>query len=138
MSLAHRLFGVVKLVGLLPICFAAVIVEKSVACPKAKVIKADLQGKDYLRLLGGPPETHSLRSGAVALQPGKTVGKHSTENNEELIVVLEGEGALILNEDQELPLKVGTVAYCPPDTEHDVRNTGPAVFRYIYVVAKAK
>ena len=138
MALSQRFVGVVKLVSFLPVCFAAVVVQKLVAQPEAKVIKTDMQGKDYMRLLGGPPETFSLRSGAVALQPGKTVGKHSTENNEELIVVLEGEGALILNEDQELPLKVGTVAYCPPDMEHDVRNTGPAVFRYIYVVAKAK
>jgi quercetin dioxygenase-like cupin family protein len=114
------------------------VAHKPATQPEAKVIKADMQGKDYLRLLGGPPETFSLRSGAVALQPGKTVGKHSTDAYEELVVVLEGEGALLMNEGQELPLKVGTVAYCPPDTEHDVKNTGSAVLRYIYVVAKAK
>jgi quercetin dioxygenase-like cupin family protein len=138
MALSQRFVGVVKLVSLLPICFAAAVVQKSAAQPEAKVIKADMQGKDHLRLLGGPPETFSLRSGAVALQPGKTVGKHSTETYEELIVVLEGEGAMLLNEGQELPLKVGTAAYCPPSTEHDVKNTGSTVLRYIYVVAKAK
>jgi quercetin dioxygenase-like cupin family protein len=137
MVLSQRFVGVVKLVSLLPICFAAVAVQKSAAQPEAKVIRADLQGKDYVRLLGGPPETFSLRSGAVALQPGKTVGKHSTETYEEVVVVLEGEGAMLLSEGQELPLKVGTVAYCPPDTEHDVKNTGSTVLRYIYVVAKA-
>jgi quercetin dioxygenase-like cupin family protein len=138
MALSQRFVGVVKLISLLPICFAAVIAQKSAAQPEAKVIKAEMQGKDYVRLLGGPPETFSLRSGAVALQPGKTVGKHSTETYEELLVVLEGEGALLLPEGQELPLKVGTVAYCPPDTEHDVKNTGSTALRYIYVVAKAK
>lgn len=138
MALSHRLVGVVKLVSLLPICFAAVAAQKSATQPEARVIKADVQGKDHLRLLDGPPETFSLRSGAVALQPGKTVGKHSTETFEELVVVLEGEGAMLLNEGKELPLKVGTVAYCPPDIEHDVKNTGSAVLRYIYVVAKAK
>ena len=117
---------------------AATVVQKSTAQPKAKVIKTAMQGKDYVRLLGGPPETFSLRSGAVVLQPGRSVGKHSTGINEELIVVLEGEGALLLNEGQELPLAVGTVAYCPPDTEHDVKNTGAAVLRYIYAVAKAQ
>ncbi len=138
MALSQRFVGLVKLVSLLPICFAAVVMQKSAIQPEAKVIKADLQGKDYLRLLGGPPETFSMRSGAVALQPGKTVGKHSTKAYEELVVVLEGEGALLLNEGQELPLKVGAVAYCPPDTEHDVKNTGSTVLRYIYVVAEAK
>ncbi len=108
------------------------------AQPEARVIKADMPGKNYVRLLGGPPETFSMRSGAVTLQPGKTVGKHSTEAYEELIVVLEGEGALLLNEDRELPLTAGVVAYCPPDTEHNVKNTGLTMLRYIYVVAKAK
>ncbi len=112
--------------------------SQSTTTPQAKVIKADLQGKDYMRLLGGPPETCSMRSGAVALPPGGTIGKHSTKANEEVIVVLEGEGVLLLNEDWELPLEVGTVAYCPPETEHDVKNTGAAMLRYIYVVAKAQ
>ena len=138
MALSRRFVGVVKLVSLIPVCFAAVAVQKSVAQPQAKVIKADMQGKDYVRLLGGPPETCSLRSGAVALQPGKTVGKHSTGDHEEVIIVLEGEGALLLNENRELPLKVGTLAYCPPDTEHDVKNTGTIPLRYIYVVAKTQ
>ncbi len=136
MMLFRWFVGVVQLVGLIPVGFAVVVVQKSVARPQARVIKADMQGKDYVRLLGGPPETCSMRSGAVALQPGKTVGKHSTGDHEELIIVLEGEGSLLLNEDRELPLEVGTVAYCPPNTEHDMKNTGSTVLRYIYVVAK--
>jgi quercetin dioxygenase-like cupin family protein len=112
--------------------------QESAVQPEATVIKADMQGQDYARLLSGPPETYSMRSGAVTLQPGQTIGRHSTRANEEVIVVLEGEGALLLNEAQELPFKVGTIAYCPPDTEHDVKNTGSTVLRYIYVVARAK
>ncbi len=112
--------------------------QKPVAQPEAKVVKADMQSQGYLRLLGGPPETVTLRSGAVTLEPGKTIGKHSTETYEEVVVVLEGEGALLLNEDKELPLQVGMIAYCPPNTEHDVKNTGSTMLRYIYVVAKAK
>ncbi len=138
MTSSQRFVSIVKLASLIPICLMAVAVQKSIAQPQAKVIRADLQGKDYLRLLGGPPETCSMRSGAVALPPGGTIGKHSTQANEEVIVVLEGEGVLLLNEDGELPLEVGTVAYCPPDTEHDVKNTGSAVLRYIYVVAEAQ
>src|SRR5512147_3153900 len=104
MALSQRFGGVVKLVSFLPVCFAAVAVQKSAIQPQAKVIKVDMQGKDYVRLLGGPPETLSLRSGAVALQPGQTIGKHSTKINEEVIVVLEGEGTLVLNEGREMPL----------------------------------
>ncbi len=138
MALSRWYVGFVRLIGLLPLCFAVAPVQKSAAQPEAKVISADMHGTDYVRLLGGPPETSTMRSGAVALQPDKTVGKHSTGINEELIVVLEGEGALLLGDGRELSLKVGTVAYCPPDTEHDVKNTGSTVMRYIYVVARAK
>jgi mannose-6-phosphate isomerase-like protein (cupin superfamily) len=28
--------------------------------------------------------------------------------------------------------------YCPPQTEHDVKNTGTGVLRYVHVVADAK
>jgi quercetin dioxygenase-like cupin family protein len=138
MALSRQLISVVKLASLVPVCFAAAAMQKSVIQPQAKVIKADMQGKDYVRLLGGPPETCLMRAGAVALRPGMTVGKHSTGAHEESIIVLEGEGTLLLNEDRELPLEVGTLAYCPPDTEHDVKNTGTTELRYIYVVAKTQ
>ncbi|MGA2504136.1 MAG: cupin domain-containing protein [Anaerolineales bacterium] len=106
--------------------------------PEPKVIKSETGVKDYVRLLGGPPESILLRSGAVSLQPGKTVGKHSTEGNEELLIVLNGEGSLLLGESRQLKMNIGTVLYCPPDTEHDVRNTGSNILRYIYVTARTK
>ena len=101
-----------------------------------KVIK--IKKGDYVRLLEGPPESVSMQSGAVSLQPGETVGKHSTETNEELLIVLEGEGSFILSKGKRLKMNVDTLLYCPPDTEHDVKNTGSGILRYIFVVAKAK
>jgi mannose-6-phosphate isomerase-like protein (cupin superfamily) len=106
--------------------------------PEPKIIKCGTGSEEYVRLLGGPPASVSMRSGAVALQPGTAVGKHNTESNEELLIVLEGDGALILGENKQLEMKEGTALYCPPDTEHDVKNTGANLLRYIYVVAKAE
>ncbi len=106
--------------------------------PEPIVIYAGEGEKEYIRLLGGPPESVTMRSGAVTLQPGKSVGKHTTENFEELLIILEGSGAFILNEGRQLEMKVNTVLYCPPFTEHDVINTGSVPLRYIYVVAKAE
>jgi quercetin dioxygenase-like cupin family protein len=106
--------------------------------PEPKIIKAEMRGQDYIRLLGGPPESIVMRSGEVLLQPGKMVGKHNTECNEELLIVLEGEGSLLLTENRQLEMKAGSVLYCPPETEHDVRNTGPGILRYIYVTARTK
>ncbi|MEN6311662.1 MAG: cupin domain-containing protein, partial [Acidobacteriota bacterium] len=102
------------------------------------VIRLDPQGRDYLRVLGGPPETSTMRSGLVILAPGKSMDKHSTERFEELVVVLEGEGEMHLAGGEVLKLEAGCAAYCPPQTEHDVRNVGAKTLRYLYVVAEAK
>jgi mannose-6-phosphate isomerase-like protein (cupin superfamily) len=118
--------------------FAIAWAQGQPAKPVPKVIVIGEGEKGYFRLLGGPPESITMRAGAVTLQPGMTVGKHDTENYEEFIVVLEGRGAMILSGDKQLEMKVGTALYCPPGTEHDVKNTGTGPLRYIYIVAKAR
>ena len=102
-----------------------------------KKVDLDLSGTEYVRLLGGPPETASMRSGYVVILPGNSVGRHSTENFEEILVVLEGDGELLVGDGSPLQLKPFTVTYCPPRTEHDVRCTGSKPLRYVYIVAKA-
>jgi len=101
-----------------------------------KVIHLDPAGADYLPILGGPPETVSMRSGLVVLSPGNSVGVHSTENFEEVVVVLEGDGEMRITGQDSLTIRAGVAVYCPPETEHDVVNTGTGPLRYIYVVAK--
>ena len=61
---------------------------------QAKVILLPNGRESYTQILGGPPENTCLRSGCVILEPGKSVGKHSTNEYEELIVPLEGQGEL--------------------------------------------
>ncbi|HVP89838.1 MAG TPA: cupin domain-containing protein [Terriglobales bacterium] len=120
-------------------CFLAVaLTGLPAADPRPKVIKLDPQGKGYLRLLGGPPETSTMRSGLVTLAAGASVGKHNTEGFEELMIVLEGEGEMRVTGGGTFRLAEGTAAYCPSRTEHDVANTGTKPLRYIYVVADAK
>ena len=106
--------------------------------PVAKTIELDPLATDYVRILSGYPETVSMRSGSVVLLPSMEVGKHSTGNNEEAIVVFSGTGELRLPGGVHLKLKPYLVAYCPPDTEHNVVNTGTEPLRYVYVVANAQ
>ena len=106
--------------------------------PEPKLISLDLAASEYKRLLGGPPETVTMHSGLVVLNPGKSVGKHNTKNYEEVLVILEGEGEMKITDGPTLPLKTGSLAYCPPRTEHDVVCTGQAKLKYVYVVAKAE
>jgi mannose-6-phosphate isomerase-like protein (cupin superfamily) len=117
----------VKLPGILLLAFTL-----ATANPIPKAIKLDAQGKGHLAILTGPPETATMRSGLVVLEPGKSVGKHSTGANEELLVVLEGAGEFRM-EREILPLVAGTALYCPTGRTHDVFNSGKTKLRYIYV-----
>jgi mannose-6-phosphate isomerase-like protein (cupin superfamily) len=112
--------------------------DAKVESPVPKVIAMDLAADEYMRVLGGPPETVTMHSGLVVLSPGTSVGIHNTENYEEVLVVFEGEGEMVATGGPILSLKAGTVAYCPPRTEHNVFNVGESPLRYLYVVANAE
>jgi quercetin dioxygenase-like cupin family protein len=92
---------------------------------------------EYIEILSAGNSV-GMRSGRVVLSPGKDVGKHSTDNHEELIVVLSGEGELEVAGIGRTRIRAGMVAYNPPQTEHNVINTGKESLIYIYVVATTK
>lgn len=104
---------------------------------KPILIDASSTENGYTRLLGGPPQSVSIHSGKVVLQPGEAVGEHSTEGKEELIIILEGKGQFIFEGNTRIDFNTNSVLYCPPMTEHNVENTGSTPLHYIYVVAKA-
>jgi len=74
--------------------------------------------------------------GLVVLASQKSVGRHSTGQNEEVLIVLEGQGQMLFGDGRTLPVEANHAVYCPPRTVHDVKNTGQSVLRYVYVVAK--
>ena len=128
----HASIHTVVLVMLLAAIFAA---GQSQPKPHAKVVALDKTGSGVFPILTGPPETVTMKSGYVVLEPGRSVGRHSTEHHEELLVVLEGQGEMIFHDGSKLEIKAHTAVYCPPETEHDVTNTGSEMLRYVYVVA---
>ncbi len=117
---------------------SAVFAAQRQSKPHTKVVVLDKSDNGILPILAGPPETVTMRSGYIVLGPGRSVGKHSTEHNEEILIVLEGEGEMRFHDGSKLELKARTALYCPPETEHDVWNTGNGILRYVYVVAKAE
>ena len=103
-----------------------------------KVLVIDLnETAEYQRLLKGQPQTCGMRSGKVYLQPGASCGQHSTEHHEELLIFLSGQGLLLIGEKECLPVGEGKVCYIPPNTLHDIKNTGTEPLVYIYCVAPA-
>lgn len=92
--------------------------------------------KKYTEILK-PPVTVHMRSGLVQLLPGEDVGLHSTKQNEEMLVILEGQGEVEMEGYSTLAVKGGQTAYVPPETRHNVRNTGSVPLKYIFIVSKA-
>ena len=106
--------------------------------PIPRVIHLDTTGANYQPILNGPPESVSMRSGLVVLSPGDAVGVHSTKGYEEVLIVLEGQGKMQITAGEPLAMRAGVAVYCPPETEHNVVNTGTVPLRYVFVVAKTR
>lgn len=126
---------------------AAVAVLTAIGCASQGTKMSDLpqregfvrtmpEGQEPARLLG-KDDAVGMRSGLQVLPLGKDCGWHSTENYEELIICLAGSGELASEDGTRQPLKAGQYAYNPPQTRHNVLNTGTDVLRYVYVVAPA-
>ena len=102
--------------------------------PKEAIV-IDLNDKtEYQRLLAGAPQTCGMKAGRVHLKPGEDVGQHSTDAREEILVFLSGQGQALINENKTLNVAVGNVAYVPPHTTHNIKNTGTTPLIYIFCV----
>jgi len=104
--------------------------------PKVKLINLDKKITRHLPILTGLPKNHCLQSGLVVLRPKTSCGKHSTENYEELLIVLEGKGKVEIKGQRSVLIKPNVAVYHPPHTEHNVVNTGKELLKYIYIVTK--
>jgi mannose-6-phosphate isomerase-like protein (cupin superfamily) len=101
-----------------------------------KVLVIELNNKpENQRLLSGSPQTSGMRSGRVHLAPDQACGQHSTKDREELLVFLSGRGKLLIGENESFDIGRGKVSYIPPNTIHDVKNTGSDPLIYVYCVA---
>jgi len=88
-------------------------------------------------LLKGVPQTSGMRAGSVKLNPGQSVGWHTTADNEEALVILHGSGVANIEGRADVPLREKMLAYIPPATRHNVTNNGTDLLEYVWVVAPA-
>ena len=111
--------------------------NKRVEMPSGKALVIDLtDAPEYQPLLTGMPQTSGMRSGRVYLKLGEECGQHSTKAHEETLVFLSGRGTAFIGE-KETPFEVGRgkICYIPPNTLHNIKNTGDLPLVYIYCVA---
>jgi mannose-6-phosphate isomerase-like protein (cupin superfamily) len=101
-----------------------------------KVRIIDLKnGTEHQGLLDGRTQTCGMRSGRVYLPPGQTCGQHNTNQYEEMLVFLSGRGMALIGETNSYKVGKGKVSYIPPNTVHNIKNTGSEPLIYIYCVA---
>lgn len=107
--------------------------------PPEKTLTIELNDKtEYQRLLDGKTQTRGMRSGRVYINPGESCGRHSTDQHEEVLVFLSGRGLLLIGEEEEsFQIGEGKISYIPPNTLHNVQNTGTEPLIYIFCVAPA-
>jgi len=75
-----------------------------------------------------------MKSARVILSPGEEIGEHVTENREEILLILRGEGSLVRS-GQEIPIREGDVYHVGENTLHNVRNGSSSDLEYVYVVS---
>ncbi|HOY08495.1 MAG TPA: cupin domain-containing protein [Candidatus Omnitrophota bacterium] len=89
----------------------------------------------FTRLLAGQPSTAGMKSGYVTLSPGDAVGEHVTSGREEAVLILEGRADVFCYGKNIFSADAVSLVYVPPDTPHNIRNSGPGLLRYVYVVS---
>lgn len=79
-------------------------------------------------------DSSQVHSGYVILEPGKEVWEHTTEGEEELIVMFEGKAEVVLSGHAEA-VEAPCVVLVPAHTVHNVRNKSKTLLKYVYVLS---
>ena len=117
--------------------FAVVPLTSQISRPRPLTLPLECPKGDC-PLLRGSPQTTGMRSGFVRLRLGEEVGWHTTGQNEEALVILQGHGEALIDGHPKLTLAAPMLAYIPPASRHNVISTGKEPLEYVYVVAPAK
>ena len=73
-----------------------------------------------------------FETGIQVVAPGGYVREHQHNDQEELILVYEGEGIALL-EGQEYPMCSGATIYLAPHSRHKFTNTGKSPLKFFWV-----
>ncbi|MGB9772852.1 MAG: cupin domain-containing protein [Bacteroidota bacterium] len=76
-----------------------------------------------------------FRSGVVCLKEGEEIGLHSTEDGEEIVVILSGRGTVMVN-NEEIPISADDILYFGPHTGHNIKAKRKGRIHYVYIYSK--
>ncbi len=89
--------------------------------------------EEYQRLIVPGTDSFNIKAGSLTLEPGRSVGEHSTGDREEAIIVFQGTAEIFYN-GQSVKATDRTVVYMPPRTRHNVKNIGEGKLKYVFLV----
>lgn len=89
-------------------------------------------GEFYPYFTEDTPATRNHLTGVAVIRPGQEIHPPHRHSEEEVLMVLEGEGTWsLLGED--FPAKAGDILYAKPWDIHGIRNTGASDLRFVVV-----
>jgi mannose-6-phosphate isomerase-like protein (cupin superfamily) len=104
---------------------------------KGKVFSIKLKGRQrFVRLFGDSAKPRGLSSGLVALKPGESIGEHKTDNKEEVLIIIKGNAVIYYGNGKSIKAGQNTFIYIPPETVHNVKNSGSKILQYTYITAR--
>lgn len=80
------------------------------------------------------PRVTKFSHGIQVVAPGCYVRDHSHENNEEILFFFEGEGKVVIDGEEEQPLRAGTSVFMGPNRRHTFINTGDKPLKFAWVL----
>jgi len=104
---------------------------------KLQFLTIKLKGRQrFIRLLGDSSKIKGLRSGLVTLRPKESIGEHKTDQKEEVIIILKGSATIYYAKNKKIKAPRNSFTYIPPDTLHNLENSGSKILQYVYVTAQ--
>ena len=101
-----------------------------------RVFCMPLKGRQkFLRLFGESSKPYGLVSGFVTLKSKDSVGLHNTQNKEEALIILQGQAQVSYGKSSRIKVKKNCFVFIPPKTDHDLKNIGKGVLKYVYLTA---
>ncbi len=79
----------------------------------------------------------NTKTGIVYLKKDEEVKMHSTENGEEILIILSGKGSAF-TEDRKIIIEKGDIVYFGPYTNHSIKADKESELCYVYVYSEIK
>lgn len=84
-----------------------------------------------------PPAHHAVKEIAwLSLEPQHSIGLHKHESNEDVYVIVSGQGVLTDADGKDYPVKPGDVMIARKGDSHALRNSGAETLVFVSLIAE--